>query len=67
MPLKSTLTLENGLMEDTFETTVKMSSYLVAFVVADGFSAIDGVTKNGVNVSAAMRCYLLEHYNQLII
>ena len=55
MPLKSTRVLKNGLAEDTFETTVKMSSYLVAFVIADGFATIKDVTKNGVKVSEINR------------
>lgn len=42
-------TLSNGLVEDTFEKSVKMSPYLLAIVVCD-FERISNRTVNGVLV-----------------
>lgn len=45
-----TLEVSNGLLEDSFAPTVKMSTYLVAFVICD-FKSVTATTSSGVQVS----------------
>ena len=39
-----------GLVEDEFEESVKMSTYLVAFIVCDGYNRTRNTTESGVEV-----------------
>ncbi|XP_062068351.1 endoplasmic reticulum aminopeptidase 1 isoform X1 [Lepus europaeus] len=50
MPLVKSVPVAEGLVEDHFDVTVKMSTYLVAFIVSD-FESVSKVTKSGVKVS----------------
>uniref|UniRef100_A0A8C7CA18 Aminopeptidase n=1 Tax=Oncorhynchus kisutch TaxID=8019 RepID=A0A8C7CA18_ONCKI len=62
MPVQ-TVVLDDGLMEDRFAVSVRMSSYLVAFIVCD-FRSVSATTASGVKVSvyAAPEKWQQTHY-----
>ncbi|XP_031685803.1 endoplasmic reticulum aminopeptidase 2 isoform X2 [Oncorhynchus kisutch] len=63
MPVDQTVVLDDGLMEDRFAVSVRMSSYLVAFIVCD-FRSVSATTASGVKVSvyAAPEKWEQTHY-----
>lgn len=50
MPIINSINLADGLIEDQFDVSVKMSTYLVAFIVAD-FKCFTKETKSGIKIS----------------
>ncbi|KAM8885152.1 endoplasmic reticulum aminopeptidase 2 isoform 1-T1 [Spinachia spinachia] len=50
MPVVNTFEVNNGVLEDHFDASVKMSTYLVAFVICD-FKSVTARTSSGVQVS----------------
>ncbi|XP_077418444.1 endoplasmic reticulum aminopeptidase 2 [Vanacampus margaritifer] len=50
MPIVKSVEVQDGLLEDEYAASVKMSTYLVAFVICD-FKSVTATTKSGVQVS----------------
>uniref|UniRef100_A0A672YSZ3 Aminopeptidase n=1 Tax=Sphaeramia orbicularis TaxID=375764 RepID=A0A672YSZ3_9TELE len=61
--LRNTLEISGGLLEDRFVPSVKMSTYLVAFVICD-FKSVTATTSSGIQVSiyAAPEKWQQTHY-----
>uniref|UniRef100_A0A8B9QL75 Aminopeptidase n=1 Tax=Apteryx owenii TaxID=8824 RepID=A0A8B9QL75_APTOW len=50
MPVVKTVNITSWLVEDHFDTSVKMSTYLVAFIVSD-FKSVSKITSHGIKIS----------------
>lgn len=57
---EQTVKLDGNLYEDRFETSVRMSTYLVAFIVCD-FKFVRGRTATGIDVSR-IGCQLITSF-----
>lgn len=55
MPRVHSIPRKNNLVLDTFQQSVKMSTYLVAFAVGE-YKGKSKLTKSGVNVSKFITC-----------
>uniref|UniRef100_A0A667Y1V3 Aminopeptidase n=1 Tax=Myripristis murdjan TaxID=586833 RepID=A0A667Y1V3_9TELE len=63
MPIEKTVELNDGLLEDHFAVSVRMSTYLVAFIICD-FKSVSATTSSGIKVSiyAAPEKWQQTHY-----
>ena len=59
MPLESTKDFGGGLKKDEFQKSVKMSTYLVAFIVCD-YAHVTSKTSSGITVSYSVPFHVLK-------
>ena len=57
-PQVKTVELSSGLLEDYFDMSVKMSTYLLAFIVSD-FLSISKMSQHGVKVMPTLGSHVL--------
>lgn len=58
--------MKNGLLEDEFEKSVRMSTYLVAFVVAEFNSVSKNISKTTVSVILNKTVFCVENSSVLL-